>query len=74
MKSWNLEKILDPDEIRAKKISQGRQDLQDQLDRRAFGLRESRRRERGVRRDYLKFSFSAFSAFSAVNCYVSFSI
>jgi hypothetical protein len=34
----------------------------------------SHRRERGVRREYLKFSFSAFSAFSAVKCYVSFSI
>ena len=33
LKSWNLEKILDPSEIRAKKISQGRQDLQDHQDR-----------------------------------------
>jgi len=30
-------RISDPSEIRAKKISQGRQDLQDYLDRRAFG-------------------------------------
>jgi len=32
------------------------------------------RRERKARRDYLKFSFSAFSARSAVNRYVSFLI
>jgi hypothetical protein len=31
--------ISDPSEIRAKKISQGRQDLQDYIDRRAFGQR-----------------------------------
>jgi len=31
----------------------------------------SHRRARGDRRDYLKFSFSAFSANSAVNYYVS---
>jgi len=34
----------------------------------------SHRRARGDRRDYLKFSFSAFSANSAVNYYVSCSI
>jgi hypothetical protein len=34
----------------------------------------SHRRERRERRDYLKISFSAFSASSAVNDYVSFSI
>ena len=36
----------DPSEIRAKKISQGRQDLQDHLDRGAFGLRAARRRQK----------------------------
>jgi len=46
LKSWNLEKISDPSEIEAKKISQGRQDLQDHLDRRAFGLGVSRCRRK----------------------------
>ena len=46
LKSWNLEKISDPSEIRAKKISQGRQDLQDHLDKKAFGQRVSRRRRK----------------------------
>jgi hypothetical protein len=32
-------RVSDPSEIRAKKISQGRQDLQDYIDRRAFGQR-----------------------------------
>jgi len=34
----------DPSEIRAKKISQGRQDIEDYMDRGAFGLRAARRR------------------------------
>jgi hypothetical protein len=46
LKSWNLEKISDPSEIRAKKISQGRQDIQDHPDRRAFGPRAARRRRK----------------------------
>jgi hypothetical protein len=39
-------RISDPSEIRAKKISQGRQELQNSLERRAFGLRVSRRRRK----------------------------
>ena len=39
----------DPSEIRAKKISRGRQDLQDHLDRGAFGPRATRRSQKKSR-------------------------
>jgi hypothetical protein len=39
----------DPSEIRAKKISRGRQDLQDHLDRGTFGLRAARRSQKKSR-------------------------
>jgi hypothetical protein len=38
--------ISDPSEIRAKKISQGRQDIEDHMDRGAFGLRATRCRQK----------------------------
>jgi hypothetical protein len=36
---YSKKRMSDPSEIGAKKISQGRQDLQDYSDREAFGLR-----------------------------------